>query len=125
MTNKLPVVGKRYRKKTDQHPLTVAGITRYEKKGWTVTTNQHSKEISLDLFCSLYEELPEDNQTIRENRTVELSKKVLEAIEGLREVQLKATLSNQYYHEQYKEMRDKVENLINALDMYKKQENLC
>lgn len=81
MTNKLPEVGKRYKKIVD-----CAGtetICRVLSVGDTFmeieSDNNGNFRLPIDHFLQyLWEELPEGNQTIRENRTVGLSKEVEE-----------------------------------------------
>lgn len=126
MTNKLPVVGNQYKNKITKDIYKAfkhkarenCYFMENQSQGWDLVVPLH------DFFIE-FEELPEDKAetkpTIKENLTLELSPEVKEAIEKLKGISLKATLSNIYYHEQYKEMRDKVDNLLNALD---KQFNL-
>lgn len=71
--------------------------------------------ISDYLDGSIGEELPEDNQTIRENRTVELSKEVLEAMEDLRGW-LKEPLRSNYEYDNIEKGDTLSQNLLNALD---------
>lgn len=64
--------------------------------------------------CTLI--FPPEIKTETRSHISELSPEVKEAMEELKNISLKVTLSNLHYHEQYKEMRDKVDNLLNALD---------
>lgn len=150
MTNKMPIVGKRYRHKQDRFEIKVKSVELL-RNDYFVFPEGNLSGWNLEEFSKEFEELPEaetkslkdaiqDNlqrfekeksslpiwavilinqlqaETKPETQSLDLSHEAKEAMEELKGISLKAALSSIYYHEQYKEMRNKVDNLLNALD---------
>jgi uncharacterized protein (DUF342 family) len=118
MTNKMPVVGRRYKIRNQLG----------SGNGEIVMVVSVDKDFSCQLFncCPITgEKIDKSNQTTNpvDFKKEEVNKVDL-ALEELKNILMKATLSNAYYHEQYKEMKELAQKLVDVLEAEKSAMNL-